>query len=111
MMRAAIITAVALVPSWAMARECVFEASCIETEACTSLALNAEIDIPNGTLITDYGTALNEGYMGRAGSETMLFRDDDRTFLLTVASNEARLTVHHDEGPRSETYLGMCEAR
>ena len=114
-MRAVLIPVLAMVPALAEARICAFDFSQTDGGDITvfEAPYKVEIDIPNGQLITPDASVLNEGYVGNARGETMLFRGDNKTYLLSVAKSDvARLTIHTMDGdPISETYSGSCEAR
>ncbi|MEM9715934.1 MAG: hypothetical protein AAF826_05400 [Pseudomonadota bacterium] len=99
--------------SAASARECTFMQMCSDLGPCSKSAYTVEIDIPNGQLITPNATHMNEGYIGGLAGETMLFRGDDQTFLLSVdRANEARLSLHKlTDGADAQLFVGTCEPR
>lgn len=98
------------------ATACSFETECFEAEACGDAAFLFEFSDNGGGARLQQGLSASTefedmgGYVVRADqtSVSYAFEGSGATYFLTVAGDDARLSVHM-EGPVVATYLGVCE--
>ena len=114
-MRLFLSLALVALPLIAEARICSFDQAVLDDGAISvfNAPYEVEIDNPNAQMITPDGPYDTEGYVGNFDGELFLFRDDERTLVLSaLRSGPARMSIHVlKDGPSVETYSGMCDPK
>ncbi len=94
-------------PAWGFS--CAFDRECYEDEACGPSGFLAEVEIDEERLVTDFGDLTIVAVKQGEALITLFATGAGAEYMMSVAPDGTRLSVHMNDGPAVATYLGECE--